>query len=182
MRSGMSIKLELQTQNFDAARRGGFVRRSPLGGEGLDSVLARGDHRSSWKENLAMLNLRFLVIVINCWRDGTGKLSWWKKWTLRVTRRGVMWEKKRLQVSADTHKGKPAEVRKCDVGYDPLERYFPPDIAVRRRGTDNLKCLELRQERERLENPDRGTRIRMDGWSSNFKLFNLCCPRTCWIV
>jgi len=56
--------------------------------------------------------------------------------------------KQRLQVFADAREGKPAEVRKCDVGYDPLERYFSPDIAVRRRGTKaNLKRLELRQER-----------------------------------
>jgi len=55
--------------------------------------------------------------------------------------------KQRLQVLADAREGKPAEVRKCDVGYDPLERYFSPDIAVRRRGTEaNLKRLELRQE------------------------------------
>jgi len=53
--------------------------------------------------------------------------------------------KQRLQVFADAREGKPAEVRKCDVGYDSLERYFPLDIAVRERGTEaNLKRLELR--------------------------------------
>ena len=53
--------------------------------------------------------------------------------------------KKRFQVFADAREGKPTEVRKCDVGYDPLERYLSPDIIVRRRGTKaNLKCLELR--------------------------------------
>ena len=53
--------------------------------------------------------------------------------------------KQRLQVLADAREGKPAEVGECDVGYDPLERYFPPDITVRRRGAKaNLKRLELR--------------------------------------
>jgi len=92
--------------------------------------------------------------------------------------------KKRFQVSADARKGKPAEVRKCDVSYDPLERYFPPDIAVRRRGTEaNLKCLELRQERERAFGESGPWHPHPDGWLVvKFYLFNLCCPQTCWIV
>jgi len=86
----MSVKLRLQTQDVGTVRGGGFVRLVQFGGEELDLVLAAREHRSSWRQNLAMLKLRFSVIVINCWRDGTGKLSWWKKWTLSVTRRGVV--------------------------------------------------------------------------------------------
>jgi len=37
---GMRVKLRLQTQNFGAVGRGGFVR---IGGEGLDLVLAHGE-------------------------------------------------------------------------------------------------------------------------------------------
>ena len=39
----MGVKLGLQTQNFCAVGRGGFVRLVQLGREGLDLVLARGE-------------------------------------------------------------------------------------------------------------------------------------------
>jgi hypothetical protein len=41
LRSGIRVKLGLQTQNFGAAGRGSFVRLAQFGGEGLDLVLAR---------------------------------------------------------------------------------------------------------------------------------------------